>query len=129
MIKYLTLALGGIFGGVLGGMGMGGGTLLIPILTIFFNFEQITAQGINLISFIPMAIIALFLHVKNKLVKLKGLLILMISAVVSSAGASFLAQKLKGDLQTKLFGGFLILLAIIKFIMTLKMNKSENNQN
>jgi len=40
----------GILSGVLGGLGMGGGTLLIPLLTIFLNFEQKLAQGINLLS-------------------------------------------------------------------------------
>ena len=41
----------GILGGIIGGMGMGGGTLTIPLLTIFLNYEQLKAQGINLIRF------------------------------------------------------------------------------
>lgn len=41
----------GIISGVVSGMGMGGGTLLIPILTIFFHFNQQLAQGINLLAF------------------------------------------------------------------------------
>ena len=35
----------GALGGVLGGMGMGGGTLLIPLLTLFTKTEQKEAQG------------------------------------------------------------------------------------
>ena len=42
----------GILGGIVGGMGMGGGTLTIPILTIFLHYEQLRAQGINLIAFL-----------------------------------------------------------------------------
>ena len=40
MIDWLYLILSGVVSGILGGMGMGGGTLLIPILTIFLNFAQ-----------------------------------------------------------------------------------------
>ena len=40
MLKIILLAVSGIAAGVLGGMGMGGGTILIPLLTIFFNVGQ-----------------------------------------------------------------------------------------
>lgn len=42
--------------GLLGGMGMGGGTILIPALTIFLGVEQHAAQAANLIAFLPMAL-------------------------------------------------------------------------
>ena len=42
-----------LISGIIGGMGRGGGTLLIPILTIFLSFEQKSAQAINLLVFIP----------------------------------------------------------------------------
>ena len=54
--------IGGLFGGLVGGMGMGGGTLLIPIITLLAGFKQLEAQGINLISFIPMSMVALILQ-------------------------------------------------------------------
>lgn len=126
MIKYILLALGGFVGGFLGGMGMGGGTLLIPILTVFFDFEQKIAQAFNLFSFIPMAIIALIIHAKNKLIKMNGLIVLTVSAVIFSVLGSFIAQKLQGEVQSKFFGAFLILLAVIKFIATLKKPLKPN---
>ena len=60
--------LAGVIGGIVGGMGMGGGTLTIPILTIFLSYEQLQAQGINLIAFLPMSVVALIIHAKNHLV-------------------------------------------------------------
>ena len=42
----------GLLGGVIAGMGMGGGTLLIPLLVIFMQFSQLQAQTINLIAFL-----------------------------------------------------------------------------
>ena len=51
-MEYLWFVLAGIVSGVVAGMGMGGGTLLIPVLIIFFNIAQQQAQGINLLAFI-----------------------------------------------------------------------------
>ena len=68
-MSFVFYIISGVVGGVIGGMGMGGGTLLVPILTILFSVGQRFAQCINLISFIPMAIVALIIHAKNKLIK------------------------------------------------------------
>ena len=50
-MQIFLLILAGIVGGIIGGMGMGGGTLLIPILTIFLDVEQKNAQAINLVAY------------------------------------------------------------------------------
>lgn len=65
-MEIFFLILGGLVGGIIGGMGMGGGTLLIPILTIFLGIEQKNAQAINLIAFIPMAVIVTAINIKRK---------------------------------------------------------------
>ena len=57
-MSFYLYFLCGILGGVLGGMGMGGGTVLIPLLTIFCGVEQGAAQGVNLLSFLPMSLLA-----------------------------------------------------------------------
>ena len=74
IFEYLWYVFAGLLGGILGGMGMGGGTLLIPLLSIFYNVSQHSAQAVNLISFIPMAVVALVIHIKNKRVDFKGIL-------------------------------------------------------
>ena len=96
---------------------MGGGTLLIPLLTIFYNINQHSAQAVNLISFIPMSIIALIIHFKNKLVKLKDALFIIIPGALSCVGGFFVSEMLTGDLLGKIFVGFLIVLAIVQFIL------------
>lgn len=106
----------GILGGVLGGMGMGGGTLLIPLLTIFLSVEQKTAQGINLIAFLPMAIIALIIHFKNKMVNTKEILWIIIPGVIASVSFSFLASSLDNKVLGFLFGIFLILIAVYEAV-------------
>mgnify|MGYP001623628729 FL=1 len=102
----------GIIGGILGGMGMGGGTLLIPLLTIFLAVEQKVAQGINLLAFLPMAIVALIIHFKNKMVETKGILWIIIPGVISSVGFAFLASTLDNEILRTLFGSYLILIAV-----------------
>ena len=115
MIKIILLALSGIAAGILGGMGMGGGTILIPLLTIFFNVGQKDAQAINLVSFIPMAIVSLAIHIKNKRVKKEGLLWIIVPAVLTSVGGGFAAQAVNGEVLKRIFGGFLLLLSVVQF--------------
>ena len=109
------LVLAGIAAGALGGMGMGGGTILIPVLTIFFGAEQKQAQAINLVAFIPMAIASLIVHVKNKRVETKGILWIIIPATVLSLAGSMVAQAINGEILKRIFGGFLLLLSVAQF--------------
>ena len=62
----MLVAIIGFFAGIIGGMGMGGGTILIPALVLFANIDPKLAQSINLLSSIPMTIAALFIHIRNK---------------------------------------------------------------
>lgn len=57
--------------GILASMGLGGGMILILYMTLIAGMEQLTAQGVNLLFFIPIAAAALIIHTKNKLVKWK----------------------------------------------------------
>lgn len=57
-VNGLWYALSGLAAGVLAGMGMGGGTLLIPLLTLALGVGQQEAQGVNMLAFLPGAILA-----------------------------------------------------------------------
>lgn len=115
MQRIVFLVLAGIAAGALGGMGMGGGTILIPVLTIFFGAEQKQAQAINLVAFIPMAIASLIVHVKNKRVETEGILWIIIPATVLSLAGSMVAQAINGEILKRIFGGFLLLLSVAQF--------------
>ena len=67
-MNFIFYIVAGAVSGIIAGMGMGGGTVLIPLLTMLTSLSQHKAQGVNLISFIPMAIVVLIIHVKNKLI-------------------------------------------------------------
>lgn len=119
-MEWLWFILAGIAGGVLGGMGMGGGTVLIPLLNIGFGLEQHLAQAINLISFVPMAIVALAIHVKNGLVETSGLVLIILAGLVSCAVGCFIAREINAGVLRRIFGGFLTILSIIQVIGILR---------
>lgn len=93
-------------------MGMGGGTILIPVLTVFMGVEQHVAQATNLIAFLPMAAFTLKIHKENGLLKTQGLLSLVIPAVLASVAAGFVAALLPSVVLKKLFGAFLVALSV-----------------
>lgn len=114
-MSFILLFVCGILGGVLGGMGLGGGTALIPLLTLVCGVVQSEAQGVNLLSFLPMAAIALSVHAKNGLLDLRGLAYIVLPALALSVPAAFLAVNLPSEALGKVFGTFLIVLSLFWF--------------
>ena len=125
-MQFIYFILAGLLGGILAGMGMGGGTLTLPILVLVMNVAQLTAQFANLIAFLPSGTSALFVHVKNGLVRKENLIYMFVPSIIACVGCSFFATEANGDLLKKLFGGFLVLVAIFSFISKIAkdINKS-----
>ena len=111
-MQFLYFVLAGVLGGVLAGMGMGGGTLTLPILVLVMGVEQITAQFANLIAFLPSGSAALFVHAKNGLIRKDNLIFMLLPSLAACVFCSFWASEAHGDLLKKLFGGFLVLVAV-----------------
>lgn len=124
-MSFIVFLLCGIAGGILGGMGMGGGTLLIPLLTAVCGVRQSAAQGVNLLCFLPMSLIALCVHAKSGLLKKEGLAFLTAPALLFSAAFSVAAAYLPDAALSKGFGLFLIALSFFQFASALKMKKAE----
>lgn len=125
-MTIFLLILFGVIGGIFGGMGMGGGTMLIPLLTIFLNFSQKVSQGFNIFSFLVMAVFALIIHIKNGLVDIKSVIPIVLSGILFSLGGAYLANLAKGNVLKIIFGVFLILLAIFEIFKLFKENKTKN---
>lgn len=124
-MSFFVFLICGILGGVLGGMGMGGGTALIPLLTIFCGVEQATAQGVNLLAFLPMSAVALSVHAKNGLLKKQGLALLVLPALVFSVLSSLLATVLPSKVLKTGFGILLTVLSLFRFASALRQNKQK----
>lgn len=112
MSFYLYMFLG-FLGGIPAGMGMGGGTVTIPLLVLVGGVEQKIAQCANLFSFLPMSVGALKTHAENGLLKTDGIFWTILPALLLSALGASVATSLPSDLLKKGFGAFLILLAVV----------------
>ena len=77
-------AITGVISGTISGTGMGGGTILILVLSIFLGVEQHKAQATNLIFFVPTSISAIIVSIKSKLIEWKIGTIIAISGIVGA---------------------------------------------
>ncbi|MBR2908821.1 MAG: sulfite exporter TauE/SafE family protein [Clostridia bacterium] len=111
---YLLIA---VLSGVFAGMGMGGGTFLIPLITLLMNVEQNVAQCLNLLVFVPMAIITIIIYAKQKLIDFKNWWIVSIPACVVSTLGVLLAVNLSGKVLKIIFGGFIAIIGIVQIIV------------
>lgn len=125
---YILYVLAGIISGVFGGLGMGGGTLLIPILTIFLNFDQKLSQGINLLSFLVMALFSMFIHYKNGFIVTKHIAYIIISGMIFSVVGAFCMTILPSKVLKIVFGVFLCVLAIIEIVKVFKKDKNKEKK-
>lgn len=116
---YLFI-IAGLCAGLIGGMGMGGGTLLIPILTLFLGIGQHLAQGLNLLVFIPTGILAIIVHAKNKLLDYKTFFYIIVPAISASVGFAFLANSLDAHILKIIFGCFLVVIGLVMLIVAIK---------
>ncbi len=121
MSFYLYLILG-FLGGIPAGMGMGGGTVTIPLLALVGGVEQKLAQSANLFAFLPMSLFALKTHRDNGLLQTQGVLWSVLPALLFSAVGALVATSLPSALLRKGFGVFLVGLAFYGF-STLKGQK------
>lgn len=128
-MEWLTALLPAFFGAVLSALGMGGGGVLLIYLTVFKDTPQFAAQGINLVFFIPVAIVSLIIHIKNKLVDFKVAAILIPAGILGVFAGSKLAGSLPDGLLRKLFAGFLLLIAFKEIYSAFKKPASEGETN
>lgn len=113
----------GLVSGIVSGTGMGGGTILIFLLTFVSGLEQHIAQATNLIFFIPTSIVAIMVNIKNKNIDLKLATIITIFGILGAIiGANLSIHTDVEKLQTY-FGIFLLIIAIHEIYTIIKENK------
>lgn len=94
--------------GFLSGLGIGGGSLLILWLTLVLNTDPATARQINLLFFIPAALVAAYFRWKQGAVPLKKIWPAILGGCTAAFLVSMLARNLDVSLLKKLFGVLLI---------------------
>ena len=128
MINILFAVLSGIISGI----GMGGGTVLIFLLTTFSGVSQHMAQGANLIFFIPTCIVSIFINLKNKNIDIKTAVVVIIFGIIGAVIGAKLSLIIDAKKLKKYFGIFLLLITIYEIYSLIKSNiksKKVNNKN
>ena len=97
----------GLISGVVSGTGMGGGTILIFLLSYVMQIEQHVAQAANLVFFIPTSIVAIIVNLKNKNIDLK------LGMIISIFG---------------ILGAIIAIHEIYSIVKQYKKSKNENNK-
>ncbi|NLZ46329.1 MAG: sulfite exporter TauE/SafE family protein [Clostridiales bacterium] len=114
-MNLVTIGIVSFFSGIMASMGLGGGMVLILYLTLFTSTGQLEAQGINLVFFVPIAIFALIIHTKNKLVKWKKIVPALITGTIFALIFSYVANNMDNMMLKKFFGFFIIAAGIREF--------------
>ena len=102
----------GMIAGTITGLGMGGGTILILLLTLFYGLEQHIAQATNLIFFVPTSLAAIWMNLKQNNVDRKLAKNIVIFCVIGAVIGSIIAEKLEDQTLKKCFDVFIFLIAL-----------------
>ena len=109
MTDWIIPFLCGLGASVISAWGVGGGTLLLLVMTLFLGVDQRTAQGINLLFFLPTAASALVCHWKNGYLDKPPLKAAVPPAAVLALAGAWAATALDVELLRRPFGVYLLL--------------------
>ncbi len=127
----MTEVLIGVLSGIVSGTGMGGGTILIFLLSFMLGVEQHIAQATNLIFFIPTAIVAIIVNLKNKNIDIKLAILISVFGILGAIIGANISVHIDVGILRKCFGVFLGIVTIneIYSIFKLYKNQYKNDKN
>ena len=105
---WLLPLLCGFGAGIISAWGVGGGTLLLLVMTLFLGVDQRTAQGINLLFFLPTALSALLCHRKSGFLDKPTLRAAIPPAILAALAGAWIATAMDVELLRKPFGVYLL---------------------
>jgi len=108
----------GICAGVIGGtLGLGSGTIIIPILVLFCAVEQKSAQGTALAAMVPMTLLGALRYWKNPEIEMNTAIIVLIAlgALAGVLVGTELAARLPSHTLRKVFAIYLAIVAVKMF--------------
>lgn len=123
MMQWIIPVLAGFGTGILSAWGVGGGTLLLLIMTLFLGVDQTTAQGINLLYFLPTAGMGLLFHRKNGLLDKQVIRRAVPVGLPAAAVAAWLANAADVAILRKPFGVFLLFVGMTTLWQTKAQKK------
>lgn len=102
----------GVIAGIVTGLGMGGGTVLILLLSLFMGLEQHVAQATNLVFFIPTSLSAIIINLKQKNVNLRKAIIISFFGIIGAIIGAIISENISSKNLRKYFAIFIIFIAL-----------------
>lgn len=128
-----VLWIAGFLAGLFGAMGLGGGGILIIYLTLFERLDTITAQGINLIFFAFMSLVATITYSYKKLVNWRIVFSMSFFGIVGSVCGFYVSHLVDSRILGKFFGAFMLVVGFLQLFKSgaegkrgSRPNKSES---
>jgi len=118
----------GIIAGIVTGLGMGGGTVLILLLSQFANLDQHIAQATNLVYFVPTSISAIIINIKQKNLDIKLAIKISIFGIIGAIIGAIIADKIPSQNLKKYFGAFIFIIALYEIYQLYKGYKKKENK-
>ena len=118
----------GVISGIVTGLGMGGGTVLILLLSLFMGLEQHIAKATNLVFFIPTSIAAILTNLKQKNVDLKLAINISSFGIIGAIIGSIISNSISSENLKKYFAIFILIIALHEIYELYKeyKNKKKN---
>ena len=101
-----------ITGFVSGMMGVGGGTVMVPMMVLFIGINQVTAQGISLLSMTPVSALGAWTHWKMGNVRTRIIPGLAVGVLIGAYSGGSFAHCLPENLLRAVFALVIIYTAI-----------------
>lgn len=105
---WLIPFLCGLGASIISAWGVGGGTLLLLVMTLFLGVDQRTAQGINLLFFLPTAASALICHARGGYLDKPTLKAAVPFAVAAALMGAWISNAVDVEALRKPFGIYLL---------------------
>ena len=110
---------------MLSAMGFGSGAILVIWLTSQMSYSQLQAQGVNLMFFIPCALLSLVILAVKGLVNIKEVLPLGVGGAIGIIAGHLVLPLIPSELLSKLFGIFVILLSLQQLFKGRKIKSGQ----
>lgn len=117
--RYVVACLGiGLLAGLLSGLfGVGGGTVIVPLLLLFLHFDQRLAAGTSLAAIVPTATVGVVSYAIHGSVAWIPAVILAVGAVIGAQIGTWLLARLPQNALRWGFVGFLVVVIVMLFVV------------
>lgn len=121
----ICLALLGVIIGTLAGLlGIGGGALAVPALSILFGASDLIARGTSLLAMFPNSITTSVANLKRNLVHVKAALIIGLVAAVTAPLGTWIAGEVSPRVGAIMFACYLCVLLVRSVFVAVKATRA-----